>query len=123
MAGFFVTHMKKNKGVRLAADKDGNIEVTFTLPAESVAKAEEWAARLPSTREEIIKRYVLDCAKTMHEGMHDYCLVSWTFPTKKAAQSFVEREKLDQRGIGVIAWDGGGFGVDTLYHYDKALTH
>jgi len=122
MAGSFLTHMKKHKGVRLAADKQGNIEVTFTLPAESVAKADEWAARLPATREEIITSYVAQCVETLHEGMHDHCLVAWSFPTRAAVKSFIKRERLDQRGTGVIAWADGGFGVDTLFQHDELLT-
>jgi len=113
--------MKKKNGVRLTADKEGNIEVTFKLPAESVAEADEWAERLPATRDEIIASYVLQFAETLHEGMREHCLVSWSFPTRAAVKSFIKREKLDQRGTGVIAWRDGGFGVDTLFKYDELL--
>jgi hypothetical protein len=118
----FIAHMKKTKGVRISADKQGNIEVTFTLPAESVAKADEWAARLPSTREEVIARYIADCAKTIHEGIKDHCLVAWSFETPKQVKSFIKREHLDRKGIGVMEFSDGSFGVDTRFKYEALLT-
>lgn len=84
--------------------------------------ADDYAARLPSTREEVLRSYLASCFETLHHGIDDHCQVAWVFPTAEAAESFIKREKLDLRGTGVIEWsDGSGFGVDTLYKFDEML--
>jgi hypothetical protein len=65
--------MKKNKGVRLAADKEGNIEVTFTLPAEAIAKADEMAGRLGSNRNEVLKSFFAALLPSLCDGINDHC--------------------------------------------------
>lgn len=102
--------------------KDGTLEVTITIPAQAVAMADDYAARLPSTREEVLRSYLESCFETLDQGIEDHCQVAWIFPTAEAVESFIKREKLDLRGTGVIEWsDGSGFGVDTLYKFDELL--
>jgi hypothetical protein len=113
----------KNKTCRFQTTKDGGLEVTITIPAQAVAKADDYAVRLPSTREEVLRSYLASCFETLHEGIEDHCQVAWIFPTGAAAESFIKREKLnDRRPTGVIEWsDGSGFSVDTLYSSDSLL--
>lgn len=121
MADSFVT-MHKNKTCRFTTAKDGSLEVTITIPARAVAKADEFAARLPSTREEVLRSYLASCFETLHDGIEDHCLVAWMFSTAAEAESFIEREKLSvRRKTGVIEWESGGFSVDTLYQFDAQL--
>lgn len=107
--------MSKNKTCRFTTDKNGNIEVTMTIPADAVAKADEFAARLPATRAEILAHYFEQLPESFCDGINDHCLLGWQFPTKAAVKSFIQREKLDQQGTGIIRWSNGGFGVDTLF--------
>jgi hypothetical protein len=110
------------KTCRFTTAKDGSLEVTITIPAQAVAKADEFAARLPSTREEVLKSYLASCFDTLHEGIEDHCLVGWIFPTAEEGESFIKREKLDLRGTSLVEWsDGSGFSVDTLYQLDKRM--
>jgi hypothetical protein len=111
----------KNKTCRFQTTKDGGLEVTITIPAQAVAKADDYAVRLPSTREEVLRSYLASCFETLHEGIEDHCQVAWIFPTGAAAESFIKREKLnDRRPTGVIEWsDGSGFSVDTLYQVSE----
>lgn len=112
----------KKQTCRFTTAKDGSLEVTITIPAQAVAKADEYAARLPSTREEVLRGYLASCFDTLHEGIEDHCRVAWIFPTGAAAEDFIKRERLDLRGTGVIEWsDGSGFSVDTLYQLDDQL--
>ena len=112
----------KNKTCRFHAAKDGSLEVTITIPAQAVAMADDFAARLQSSRDEVLTRYLAQCFETLHEGIKDYCLVSWVFATAAEGESFIKREKLDLRGTSLVEWeDGSGFSVDTLYQVDELL--
>lgn len=111
----------KKQTCRFQTAKDGTLEVTITIPAQAVAMADDYAARLPSTREEVLRTYLVSCFETLHDGIEDHCKVAWMFSTAAEAESFIKRERLDLRGTGVIEWEGGGFSVDTLYQFDKQL--
>lgn len=112
----------KNKTCRFKTAKDGSLAVTITIPAQAVAMADDFAARLPSSRDEVLTRYLEQCFETLHEGIKDYCLVSWIFTTAAEGESFIKREKLDLRGTSLVEWeDGSGFSVDTLYQFDELL--
>jgi len=113
--------MHKNKTCRFKTAKDGTLEVTITIPARAVAKADEFAARLPSTREEVLRSYLESCFETLHEGIEDHCLVAWIFATAAEGEAFIKREKLDLRGTSLVEWESGGFSVDTLYQFDERL--
>jgi hypothetical protein len=112
--------MKRNCHFKTA--KDGSLEVTITIPAQAVAKADEFAARLPSSRDQVLTKYLEQCFDSIHEGIEDYCLVSWKFPTAAEGESFIKREKLDLRGTSLVEWDdGSGFSVDTLDRWTANL--
>lgn len=113
--------MHKNKTCRFTTARDGSIEVTITIPAEAIAKADEFAARLPSTREEVLRSYLESCFETLHEGIEDHCRVAWIFPTAAEGEAFIKREKLDLCGTSLVEWEGGGFSVDTLHKFDAQL--
>jgi hypothetical protein len=110
------------KTCRFTTAKDGSLEVTITIPAQAVAMAEDFAARLPSSRDQVLTKYLEQCFDSIHEGIEDYCLVSWKFPTAAEGESFIKREKLDLRGTSLVEWeDGSGFSVATLYQLDNQL--
>lgn len=113
--------MSKNKTCRFTTAKDGSLEVTITIPAKAVRMADEYAVRLPSTREEVLRSYLASCFDTLHEGIEDHCRVGWIFPTAAAGESFIKREKLDLCGTSLVEWEGGGFSVDTLHKFDAQL--
>jgi hypothetical protein len=118
----YLLPMHKIKTCRFTTANDGSLEVTITIPARAVAKADEFAARLPSTREEVLRSYLENCFETLHEGIEDHCLVAWRFSTAQEGESFIKREKLDLRGMSLVEWeDGSGFSVDTLYQLDKRM--
>ena len=107
---------------RFKTAKDGSLEVTITIPAQAVAMAEDFAARLPSSRDEVLTKYLEQCFDSIHEGIEDYCLVAWKFPTAAEGESFIKREKLDLRGTSLVEWeDGSGFCVDTMYQFEEQL--
>lgn len=112
----------KKQTCRFQTAKDGNLEVTITIPAQAVAKADEYAARLPSTREKVLRTYLASCFETLHQGIEDHCRVAWIFPTAAEGEAFIKREKLDLRGTSLVEWsDGRGFTVDTLYKLDEQM--
>jgi len=112
--------MKRNCHFKTA--KDGSLEVTITIPAQAVAMAEDCAARLPSSRDQVLTKYLEQCFDSIHEGIEDYCLVAWKFATAAQGESFIKREKLDLRGTSLVEWeDGSGFSVDTLHQFDEQL--
>ena len=90
-----------------------NDQVKFSIPAEAIAKADEMAARLSSTREEVLNSFFAALLPSFRDGINDHCLEGgWIFPTPKTAKTFLQRERLDKKGFAVCQLsDDSGFVV------------
>ena len=109
--------MHKNKSARLQAGKNGGVEVVLTLTPETIAKADEFAARLQVSREEILAAYYADTLATAPDAIEDHCLAAWTFPTKAKAQAFINRERMNPRQYVAEEWESGGWSVSDTAEY------
>jgi hypothetical protein len=114
---FTISIMHKNKSARLQAGKNGGVEVVLTLTPETIAKAEEFAARLQVSREEILAAYYADTLATAPDAIEDHCLAAWTFPTKAKAQAFIRRERMNPSRYIVEQWESGGWSVTDKAQY------
>ena len=110
--------MHKNKSARLQAGKNGGVEVVLTLTPETIAKADEFAARLQSSREEVLTNYFADTLTCAPDGIEDHCLAAWTFPTKAKAQAFIKRERMNPRRYIAEQWESGGWSVTDKAQYE-----
>jgi hypothetical protein len=115
---FTISIMHKNKSARLQAGKNGGVEVVLTLTPETIAKADEFAARLQVSREEILAAYYADTLATAPDAIEDHCLAAWTFPTKAKAQAFIRRERMNPSRYIVEQWESGGWSVTDTARYE-----
>jgi hypothetical protein len=98
----------KKQPVRIAADNDGGVEVTLTMTPETIASADKFAAKLGTSRNEVLRRYFEDQVETASDAIGEHCLVAWIFPTKTACSKFIESEGIGEDNFtrGLI---GGGW--------------
>jgi hypothetical protein len=101
----------KTSTVRLVADKK-TVEITYKLPADALQMADIWAAKLGTTREEVLLKFAQDERYGIAQSMDEFCKHCWKFPNKKAAVAFQRREHL--MDADVLEYEGGGWCVDTL---------
>ncbi len=113
--------MHKNKTARVQAGNDGGVEVVLTLTPGTIAKADEFAARLQVSREEVLTSYYADTLATAPDAIEDHCLVAWTFPTKAKAQAFIKRERMNPRQYIAEQWESGGWSVTDTAQYQVIL--
>ena len=107
---------KQNSVVRLVADKQGNIAVSFALPPDALAKAEDMARRLETTTEDVLLTYFDGLLPSLCDGINDHCLCGgWVFRKAEQALKFMRQERELRRGHEVVEWtDGSGFGICPL---------
>jgi len=110
--------MHKNKIARIHAGHDGGVAVTLTVTPETIAKADELAARLRVSREEVLTTYYAATLATAPDALEEYCLAAWEFPTKEAAAAFIERERMNPRQYVPEEWEGGGWSVADMAEYE-----
>ncbi|MBU3666601.1 MAG: hypothetical protein FGM15_12105 [Chthoniobacterales bacterium] len=108
--------MHKNKAARIEAGKNG-VEAVLALSPEIVAKADNLAARLQVSREHVLATYFSATLESAPDGLEDYCLAAWTFPTKAKAQAFIEREGMNPRQYVPEQWESGGWGITNKAEY------
>jgi len=111
-------HKNKSKSARVQAGNDGGVEVVLALTPETIAKADEFAARLQVSREEVLAAYYADTLATAPDAIQDHCLAAWTFPTKAKAQAFIRRERMNPRRYVVEQWESGGWSVTDKAQYE-----
>jgi hypothetical protein len=109
--------MHKNKSARLQAGKNGGVEVVLILAPETIAKADEFAARLQSSREEVLTNYFADTLTCAAQGIDEHCLAAWTFPTRAKAEAFIKRERMNPRQYVAEEWESGGWSVTDTAEY------
>jgi hypothetical protein len=110
--------MHKNKTARVQAGKEGGVEVVLQLTPGTIAKADELAARLGVSREEVLTAYYAATLATAPDALEEYCLAAWEFPTKEEAQAFIERERMSPRRYAAEEWEGGGWSVADKAQYE-----
>jgi hypothetical protein len=109
--------MHKNKSARVQAGHDGGVAVTLTMTPEIIATADKLATRLQVSREEVLATYYADTLATAPDGIEEYCIAAWAFPTKAKAQAFIERERMNPRQYVPEQWESGGWGITDKAQY------
>jgi len=110
--------MHKNKIARVQAGKEGGVAVTLTMTPEIIAKADDLAARLGVSREEVLTTYYAATLATAPDAIEEHCLAAWEFPTKQEAQAFIERERMNPGQYVPEEWEGGGWSVADTAEYE-----
>jgi hypothetical protein len=109
--------MHKNKAARIEAGKKG-VAVTLTMTPEIIAKADNLAARLQVSREQILATYFAATMESVSDGLEEYCLAAWEFPTKEEAQAFIEREQMNPHQYVPEQWESGGWSLADKAEYE-----
>jgi len=109
--------MHKNKAARIEAGTDGGVAVTVTMTPGIIAKADNLAARLQVSREQILATYFAATLGSVSDGLEEYCLAAWEFPTKEEAQAFIERERMNPHQYVAEEWESGGWGISDKAQY------
>lgn len=82
--------------------KINNDQITFTIPADAMAKAGEMAARLGTTRMKVLRSFFADMLPSFSDGISAHCLEGgWIFDRPDAAETFLRRERLERKGFAV----------------------
>jgi hypothetical protein len=111
-------HKNKSKSARVQAGKNGGVEVVLILAPETIAKADDLAARLGVSREEVLTAYYAATIATAPDALEEYCLAAWEFPTKQEAQAFIKRERMNPSRYIVEQWESGGWSVTDTAQYE-----
>jgi hypothetical protein len=104
----------KTNDARIEVTKNGDIQVTVTIPDHVVKKADEWAARLPASREEVLLHHAVDVIEAWPDLLDEFCRYAWEFPTREAAAGFCQREKLYAEAVQVSEVEPGVFKHNAL---------
>jgi cobalamin-dependent methionine synthase I len=109
--------MHKNKIARFQAGKSGGVEMVISLAPTIIATAEELAERLQTSREEVLTNYFAEMLESIPDALREFIPAGWVFPTREAADGFIEREALDPRQYIAEQYEGGGWGVFDTAEY------
>lgn len=109
--------MHKNKAARVQAGKNGGVEIVVQLTPEIVGTAEEFADRLQVSREEVLTSYFADMLESIPDALREFIPEGWVFPTREAAETFIDREALDPRQYIAEEYEYGGWGVTDTAEY------
>lgn len=109
--------MHKNKAVRVQAGKNGGVEIVVQLTPEIVGTAEEFADRLQTSREEVLTNYFADMLESIPDALREFIPAGWVFPTREAAEAFIEREELNPRQYIAEEYESGGWGITDTAEY------
>lgn len=102
--------MHNNQSARIQPGEGGGLEVVLTLSPQTVAAAQDTAARLNVPVREVLETFFAWLNDSADFNLPDNCLSSWVFPTPDAAQAFRDREGHSPACYGVFA-SGDGYEV------------